>query len=258
MRYALITGASGGIGQSIARVLAREGYGLFLHYYRRRAPVEALKEELNDVHIVPIEADLSAPDGVEKLVSPIDRPVDAIVYNSGASYYGLLTDMNDELIERMVRLHMTSPALLIKRLIPSMVARKRGHIVFISSIWGLCGASCEAVYSMTKGGQNAFAKRSPRSLPQAAFASTLLHRGRLIPICCGCFVLRSWKRSLTKFQPAGSAPRMRWRKRWRFCCLMPLRILPAKSFPSTAAGIVERIFSGSAGKLSLKHSTRRD
>ncbi|GAB6005017.1 EF-P-5 aminopentanone reductase [Geobacillus vulcani] len=164
MRYALITGASGGIGQSIARVLAREGYGLFLHYYRRRAPVEALKEELNDVHIVPIEADLSAPDGVDRLLAQINRPVDVIIYNSGASYYGLLTDMNDELIERMVRLHMTSPALLIKRLIPSMVARKRGHIVFISSIWGLCGASCEAVYSMTKGGQNAFAKALAKEL----------------------------------------------------------------------------------------------
>ncbi|MFC0296769.1 elongation factor P 5-aminopentanone reductase [Geobacillus jurassicus] len=164
MRYALITGASGGIGQSIARALAEAGYGLFLHYYRRRAPVESLKAELVGTHVVPIEADLSAPTGVDELLSRIDRPIEAIIYNSGASYYGLLTDMNDELIERMVRLHMTSPALLIKRLIPSMVARKRGHIVFISSIWGLCGASCEAVYSMTKGGQNAFAKALAKEL----------------------------------------------------------------------------------------------
>ncbi|ABO66517.1 elongation factor P 5-aminopentanone reductase [Geobacillus thermodenitrificans] len=164
MNYALITGASGGIGQSIARELAKAGYGLLLHYYRRRAPVEALQEELPDTHIVPLEADLSAPGGVEALLSQIDRPVDAIIYNSGASYYGLLTDMNDELIERMVRLHVTSPAQLVKKLLPPMISKKRGHIVLISSIWGLCGASCEAVYSMVKGGQNAFAKALAKEL----------------------------------------------------------------------------------------------
>ncbi|KYD23819.1 SDR family oxidoreductase [Geobacillus sp. FSL W8-0032] len=164
MRYALITGASGGIGQSIARELAKSGYGLFLHYYRRRAPVAALQRELAGTHVVPVEADLSMPSEVDRLLAQIDRPIDAIVYNSGASYYGLLTDMNDELIERMVHLHVTSPALLIKRLLPPMIANKRGHIVFISSIWGVCGASCEAVYSMTKGGQNAFAKALAKEL----------------------------------------------------------------------------------------------
>ncbi|BBW96615.1 elongation factor P 5-aminopentanone reductase [Geobacillus icigianus] len=164
MRYALITGASGGIGQSIARELAKSGYGLFLHYYRRRAPVDALQRELAGTHVVPVEADLSMPSEVDRLLAQIDRPIDAIVYNSGISYYGLLTDMNDELIERMVHLHVTSPALLIKRLLPPMIANKRGHIMFISSIWGVCGASCEAVYSMTKGGQNTFAKALAKEL----------------------------------------------------------------------------------------------
>ncbi|KOR94902.1 elongation factor P 5-aminopentanone reductase [Geobacillus stearothermophilus] len=164
MRYALITGASSAIGQSIARELAQGGYGLFLHYYRRRAPIEALQAELTGVHTVPVEADLSMPGGVDQLLSHLDRPIDAIIYNSGATYYGLLTDMNDELIERMVRLHVTSPAQLVKKLLPPMISKKRGQIVFISSIWGLCGASCEAVYSMTKGGQNAFAKALAKEL----------------------------------------------------------------------------------------------
>ena len=164
MRYALITGASSAIGQSIARELAQGGYGLFLHYYRRRAPIEALQAELTGVHTVLVEADLSMPGGVDQLLSRLDRPIDAIIYNSGATYYGLLTDMNDELIERMVRLHVTSPAQLVKKLLPPMISKKRGQIVFISSIWGLCGASCEAVYSMTKGGQNAFAKALAKEL----------------------------------------------------------------------------------------------
>ena len=116
MKYALITGASGGIGTSIARQLAADGYGLLLHYNRRREPVEKLKKELAATHVVPIQADLAAEDGVDVLLSQINRPVDVIVYNSGNSYYGLITDMSDELAQSMVQLHVTSPILLIKKL----------------------------------------------------------------------------------------------------------------------------------------------
>jgi 3-oxoacyl-[acyl-carrier protein] reductase len=164
MKYALITGASGGIGTSIARQLAADGYGLLLHYNRRREAVEKLKKELATTHVVPIQADLAAKDGVEVLLSQINRPVDAIVYNSGNSYYGLITDMGDGLVQSMVQLHVTSPILLTKKLLPEMIAKKRGNIVIISSIWGLTGAACEVVYSMVKGGQNAFVKALAKEL----------------------------------------------------------------------------------------------
>jgi 3-oxoacyl-[acyl-carrier protein] reductase len=164
MKYALITGASGGIGTSIARQLAADGYGLLLHYNRRREPVEKLKKELATTHVVPIQADLEAEDGVDVLLSQINRPVDAIVYNCGNSYYGLITDMSDELVQSMVQLHVTSPILLTKKLLPSMIAKKQGNIVIVSSIWGLTGAACEVVYSMVKGGQNAFVKALAKEL----------------------------------------------------------------------------------------------
>jgi 3-oxoacyl-[acyl-carrier protein] reductase len=164
MKYALITGASGGIGTSIARQLAADGYGLLLHYNRRREPVEMLKKQLATTHVVPIQADLAAEDGVDVLLSQINRPVDAMVYNSGNSYYGLITDMSDELVQSMVQLHVTSPILLTKKLLPSMIAKKQGNIVIVSSIWGLTGAACEVVYSMVKGGQNAFVKALAKEL----------------------------------------------------------------------------------------------
>jgi 3-oxoacyl-[acyl-carrier protein] reductase len=164
MKYALITGASGGIGTSIARQLAADGYGLLLHYNRRREPVEKLKKELASTHVVPIQADLAAEDGVDVLLSQINRPVDAMVYNSGNSYYGLITDMSDELVQSLVQLHVTSPILLTKKLLPSMIAKKQGNIVIVSSIWGLTGAACEVVYSMVKGGQNAFVKALAKEL----------------------------------------------------------------------------------------------
>jgi len=157
MKYALITGASGGIGRSIARQLALDGYGLFLHYYRNKLRVEALCQELG-VWSTAIRADLATRDGVEQLIAQIDRPLDAIVHVSGNSYYGLITDMTDEEVQRIVQLHLTSPVLITKKLLPPMIRKKSGNIIVISSIWGLTGASCEVVYSMVKGGQNTFVK----------------------------------------------------------------------------------------------------
>lgn len=163
MKYALITGASGGIGRSIARQLAQDGYGLFLHYHRNKLHVEALREELG-VWSAAIQADLATKDGAEQLVAQIDRPLDAIVHVSGNSYYGLITDMIDEDVQRLVQLHLTSPVLITKKLLPPMIRKKNGNILVISSIWGLTGASCEVVYSMVKGGQNTFVKALAKEL----------------------------------------------------------------------------------------------
>ncbi|MGJ7036109.1 elongation factor P 5-aminopentanone reductase [Anoxybacillus eryuanensis] len=157
MKYALITGASGGIGQAIARQLAKDGYGLYLHYYKNEQSVQTLVKQLS-TDIYTIQADLSHPSGVDVLVSSVFHPLDVIVHNSGMSAYGLVTDMDDEQVERMVQLHVTSPFLLTKRLLPSMIQQRRGQIVVISSIWGLTGASCEVLYSMVKGAQNTFVK----------------------------------------------------------------------------------------------------
>jgi 3-oxoacyl-[acyl-carrier protein] reductase len=163
MTYALITGASGGIGSSIARQLANEGYRLFLHYNQNEARVQALQAELN-VETKAVQADLSTKEGVETLVAQIDEPVHAIIHNSGNSYYGLITDMSDNLVEKMVQLHVTSPILLTKKLLPPMIREKKGNIIIISSIWGVTGASCEVVYSAVKGGQNAFVKALAKEL----------------------------------------------------------------------------------------------
>ncbi|GGJ56443.1 3-oxoacyl-[acyl-carrier protein] reductase [Anoxybacillus voinovskiensis] len=163
MKYALITGASGGIGRSIARQLALDGYGLFLHYYRNKLRVESLREELG-VWSAAIQADLATRDGAEQLVAQIDRSLDAIVHVSGNSYYGLITDMTDEEVQRIVQLHLTSPVLITKKLLSPMIRKKSGNIIVISSIWGLTGASCEVVYSMVKGGQNTFVKALAKEL----------------------------------------------------------------------------------------------
>lgn len=162
-KTALITGASGGIGKAIAKKLAGEGYKLYLHYHKNEESILTLIKELQ-ADCTMVKADLSNADGPGQLVKQLADPIDLLVLNSGRSFFGLMTDMENEEIQQMVQLQITSPYMISKELIPSMVSRKSGNIVVISSIWGEIGASCEVLYSMVKGGQNTFVKALAKEL----------------------------------------------------------------------------------------------
>jgi 3-oxoacyl-[acyl-carrier protein] reductase len=159
-KYALITGASGGIGLSIARILYAHGYSLYLHYCKNQDELRDFaaqcQSEYQKIHI--IQADLSKTQGATQLLEQISHPISTIVYNAGSSYFGLVSDMSNDEVNQMITLHTTSPFLLIKSLLPNMISNKKGNIVMITSIWGLTGASCEVLYSMVKGSQNTFVK----------------------------------------------------------------------------------------------------
>ncbi|MDX8365133.1 elongation factor P 5-aminopentanone reductase [Cytobacillus sp. IB215665] len=160
MKYALITGASGGIGMEIAKKLAEEGYSLYVHYHQRKLEIDKLINGIEQlgVHAIGIQADLSLSTGPNQLLEQIKHDIEIVIHNSGNSYFGLITDMDERDISAMVQLHVTSPFTITKALLPTMISNKRGNIVFITSIWGITGASCEVLYSMVKGGQNTFVK----------------------------------------------------------------------------------------------------
>lgn len=155
----MITGASGGIGQATARALAEEGWNLYLHFNRNEAAVVRLAKELEctGAEIIPVQADLASEEGSARLVQQIFS-VDAIVYASGAAPYGLFSDIGDEMMEDMIRLHVKSPFRLVRDLLPKLKGKNKADIVLISSIWGQTGAACEVLYSALKGAQIAFAK----------------------------------------------------------------------------------------------------
>ncbi len=158
-KYALVTGASGGIGRAICLQLAREGYSLYLHYFQNKDSIKKLMEELSsyDGEYIPIQADLSSPDGYRRLVENIFS-IDAIIHNSGMSHYGLLVDLEREQAEELVTTHVTSPMLITKELLPKLLQKRAGNIIVISSIWGQTGAACEVAYSTVKGAQLSFVK----------------------------------------------------------------------------------------------------
>ncbi|WP_262371639.1 elongation factor P 5-aminopentanone reductase [Rossellomorea aquimaris] len=164
MKYALITGASGGIGSSTALSLAEEGWNLYLHYHTNEKAITDLihKVEKLGVEAIPIRANLALPKEVGSLVNSIFQ-LDAIIYSSGNSSWGMFQDQTEEEVDYLINVHVKSPLLLIQKLLPKLIDRK-GSIVMVSSIWGQIGGACEVVYSTVKGAQLAFVKSLSKEL----------------------------------------------------------------------------------------------
>ena len=166
-KYALLTGASGGIGRATALELAKEGWNLYVHYFQNVQELKRLQSDLKQYHIevIPIQADLATSDGVNDLTKQIFQ-LDAIVYMSGIAPYGLFVDIDDETIEMMLQLHVKSPLRLVRNLTPKLLRNQTSSIVLMSSIWGQTGAACEVIYSTVKGAQIAFVKSLSKEVAQ--------------------------------------------------------------------------------------------
>lgn len=158
-KFALITGASGGIGTATAKILAKEGWNLYLHYHRNEEKVRTLMKDLSEypVEVIPVQANLEETAGCQKLLDNIFH-IHAIVYSSGNAPFGLFTDLDNDTVERAIQLHVKSPIILIRNLLPKLMKNTSSQIVLISSIWGQTGAACEVLYSTVKGAQISFVK----------------------------------------------------------------------------------------------------
>ena len=158
-KYALITGASGGIGKAIALTLAREGFNLYLHYNNNLKAINELLNKLQEYggEYIPINADLTDPQGYKLLAEGVFS-LDAVIHGSGSSHYGLLMDLEPGEAQKIIQLHVTSPLMLTRELLPKLISKRSGSIIVISSIWGQTGGACEVAYSAAKGAQIAFVK----------------------------------------------------------------------------------------------------
>lgn len=158
-KFILITGASGGIGQATAKKLAKEGYSLYLHFNENEQAIQQLLTELRPYggEYIPIQANLAKKDGYKRIVKYIFA-LHGIVHNAGNSHYGMLIDLDAESAEKLLQVHVKTPILLTKELLPKLFSHGEGSIVVVSSIWGQTGAACEVMYSTVKGAQLAFVK----------------------------------------------------------------------------------------------------
>ena len=154
-KVAVITGASGGIGAATARRLAAEGFRLVLGYCRSREKAEALCRELRAAggEAVTFRADITRPTEAAAL---IDHAVaeyghlDVLINNAGIAQIKLFTDITPEEWQQMFAANVDGVYHCCRAAVPHLVRQHSGAIVNVSSIWGLCGASCETHYSAAK------------------------------------------------------------------------------------------------------------
>lgn len=155
----LILGASGDIGNAIAKQLVAEGYSLLLHYNKNQNSIDRLIKELDEDSVIQvIQADLTSKEGVKRVCEEVAYSIHAIIYVSGTAHIGLFQDATELDMDHMLALHVKSPWLVIQHFLPKMIRAGTGKIIFITSIWGNVGASNEVIYSSVKGAQNSFVK----------------------------------------------------------------------------------------------------
>lgn len=152
-RTALVTGASGGLGQAIARALARRGASVVLTA-RRAEVLEPLAAELGGRAVA---CDLSDRDALERLVDEAG-PVDVLVANAGIPGSGTLDSFSVEEIDRALDVNLRAPIVLARLLADGMAARGGGHMVFMSSLNGKLAPPGTPIYAATKFGLRGFAQ----------------------------------------------------------------------------------------------------
>lgn len=145
-RTALITGASRGIGAACARALADQGDHVIINYFNTEHAALKLAEELGGTAV---KADVSDSGQVKQMFKTFDK-LDVLVCNAGISLLKLLTDTTEDEWRALMDVNLGGVINCCQAAIPKMVREQYGRIILISSVWGITGASCEAVYAASK------------------------------------------------------------------------------------------------------------
>jgi short-subunit dehydrogenase len=154
-RTALLTGATGGLGRAISMALAEGGATLVLSS-RKREELEALAASLpGDGHRTAV-ADLAVDGAAERVTSEAGE-VDVLVANAGVSGTGRLEDLTEDQVSQIVRVNLEAPIRMARLLVPTMVDRGAGHLVFIASLAGKAASPRSSLYNATKFGLRGFA-----------------------------------------------------------------------------------------------------
>lgn len=176
-KFAIITGASSGIGLEIAKLAAQDGYDLLVAAdtpFVEAGP--ALKEFA--VEVQQIEADLSTKQGVEQLLAEVgDRPVDVLVANAGHGLGHGFLDQSPEEWMHVLNTNVTGTLLLIQPIVQRMVDRGEGKVLITGSIAGHMAGSFQAVYNGSKAFVDSFAAALGNEIKDSGVTVTCLKPG---------------------------------------------------------------------------------
>src|SRR5947209_1385610 len=148
----LLTGASGGLGQAIARALGRRGASLIVTGRRG----EVLQELADELGARALAVDLAKPAEIDRLLSEAGE-IDILVANAALPASGTLDSFSVEEIDRALDVNLRAPIVLARALAPPMVARGRGHLLFMSSLAGKAATPRTSLYNASKYALRGFA-----------------------------------------------------------------------------------------------------
>lgn len=157
MKTAVVTGASRGIGEAIAKRLCEKGFAVALIYRNSDEKANELKREMLSLGFVAecYQADVSSSSQVNAVFEKISAElgsVEVLINNAGISQQSLFTEITDEMWNEMIGTNLTGVFNCCRAATPEMIKNHSGVIVNIASMWGETGASCEVHYSAAKAG----------------------------------------------------------------------------------------------------------
>lgn len=178
-KFAIVTGASSGIGRHLAEQCAQDGFDLLIA--ADEPQIETAAQELRaafGVKVEAVEVDLSTTEGVETLVSAVgDRPVDALLANAGRGLGKSFLEQDWHEITGVIGTNVIGTIYLAYKIAPRMRARGQGRILFTGSVAGFIPGSFQAVYNGTKAFIDSFSFALRNELKDTGVTVTVLMPG---------------------------------------------------------------------------------
>jgi len=157
VRVALVTGGATGIGAATVAALAADKVSVALQYSSSENEAKQISEQLNSkgLKVEIFRADLSQKDSIDKLVASVKAKlgdIDILINNAGLMSDASIIEMSDELWDQALNINLTAAFKLIRACAPSMVGKKWGRIINVSSQVALTGSANHAHYATAKAG----------------------------------------------------------------------------------------------------------
>ena len=152
VKTVFVTGGSRGIGAETVHAFANNGYNVAFTYFSSEENAKYLEKETGAKAYY---CDVSSSIDVNNVIALVNKDfggIDILINNAGIDEFSLFTDITDEMWRKMIDTNLSSAFYFSRAVLPSMISKKSGIIINISSMWGEVGASCEVHYSVSKAG----------------------------------------------------------------------------------------------------------
>jgi len=181
-KTAIITGASGGLGSSIARLLNKNNYNLVLNYNKNKVPIDDLIDnfENKETKNLIVQGDVSvfsdAKNLIEKSYKSFDK-IDLLVNNAGITKDKLLPLMSEEDFRKVIDVNLNGTFNCIRHISKKMIRQKEGKIINISSVIGLTGNIGQSNYAASKAGVIGLTKSVAKELARKNITCNVITPG---------------------------------------------------------------------------------